>query len=188
MQIGSIEKLSGEIECDETYIGGRSKNMHAKKRKALNMTRGYQQKKGVMGMLQRNGRVRAKVIDESDTKTLLGLIGENVETGSTVMTDDHGGYRNMSDEYIHEIINHAREYVRGNVHTNSIENFWSLLKRSLKGTYVSVSPAHLQKYVEEQVFRFNERKGKDKDRFVKMIESIGGKRLTYAELVGYEIP
>lgn len=185
MECGSFEKLSGEVECDETYIGGKSKFMHAKKRKALNMTRGYEQKTGVMGMLQRGGKVKATVIKQADTRTLLGLVNQNVEYGSTVMTDDAGGYRNMSEEdYIHEIINHAVEYVRGNVHTNSIENFWSLLKRSIKGTYVSVEPSHLQKYVEEQVFRYNERKGDDGQRFHKITSQVAGKRLTYAELTG----
>jgi transposase-like protein len=149
MTVGSIEKLSGTIEVDETYIGGKSKNMHAKKRKEIGMQRGYTVKTGVMGMVQRGGKVKAHVIKLADTETLLGSIAENVEPGSVVMTDDAGGYRKMTEEFTHEVINHAVEYVRGNVHTNSIENFWSLLKRTIKGTYISVSPAHLQKYVEE---------------------------------------
>ncbi len=186
MTVGSIEKLSGEIECDETYVGGKSKNMHVKKRKELQMTRGYKQKTGVFGMVQRGGKVKAHVIKLADTPTLLGSIAENVEVGSTVITDDHGGYRNMTDEYRHEVINHAVEYVRDTVHTNNIENFWSLLKRTIKGTYISVSPAHLQKYVEEQMFRYNERETNDQMRFVRLIESISGKRLTYSQLIGYE--
>lgn len=186
MTVGSIEKLSGEIEVDETYVGGKSKNMHAKKRKELKMTRGYEHKTGVMGLVQRGGKVRAKVIKKADTPTLLGTIAEHVEIGSTVITDDAGGYRNMTDDYTHQVINHAVEYVRGSVHTNSIENFWSLLKRSIKGTYVSVSPAHLQKYVEEQMFRFNERKTNDQIRFVMLLDHISGKRLTYTDLIGYE--
>jgi transposase-like protein len=185
MTVGSIEKLSGEIECDETYVGGKGKNMHAKRKKEMQMTRGYEHKTGVMGMVQRGGKVKAKVIKKADTETLQGLINENIEAGSTVITDDAGGYRKMTEEYTHQVINHAVEYVRGSVHTNSIENFWSLLKRSIKGTYVSVSPAHLQKYVEEQMFRFNEREVNDQIRFVRLIELISGKRLTYSQLIGY---
>lgn len=137
-----------------------------------------------MGMVQRRGRVKAKVIKRADSETLLGLIGENVEAGSIVMTDDHGGYRKMADDYVHEVINHTHAYVRGNIHTNGIENFWSLLKRTIKGTYVSVAPEHLQKYVEEQVFRYNEREGNDGERFVEVVSQIVGKRLEYKQLIG----
>ena len=140
----------------------------------------------VQTKVQRDGKVKAKVIKLADTPTLLGAIAENVEPGSVVITDDHGGYRKMTEEYTHEIINHAVEYVRGNVHTNNIDNFWSLLKRTIKGTYISVSPAHLQRYVEEQMFRYNEREGNDQIRFVRLIELISGKRLTYSQLNGYE--
>lgn len=184
MQSGSLEKLSGEVECDETYIGGLGKNMHVSKRKTLKIMTGGSSKTAVMGMVQRQGRVKAQVIKLADAQTLLGHISDNVELGSTVITDAFPSYRKMSDEYIHEVINHSVEYVRGNVHTNSIENFWSLLKRAVKGTYVSVAPEHLQKYVEEQTFRYNGRKGNDKDRFLTAIESVTGKRLTYNELIG----
>ncbi|MEZ5346144.1 MAG: IS1595 family transposase, partial [Pyrinomonadaceae bacterium] len=186
MESGSLEKLSGEVECDETYVGGKAVNMHKKKRKALQIRTGGSGKTAVMGIVQRQGRVRAKVIKLANTETLLGMIGDNVEVGSTVMTDDHGGYRKMSAEYRHHIINHTIEYVRDNIHTNSIENFWSLLKRTIKGTYVSVAPEHLQKYVEEQAFRYNEREGNDKDRFLEALNSISGKRVTYLQLIGYE--
>lgn len=186
MDNGSLEKLSGEVECDETYIGGKSINMHAKKRKEAKMTTGYTTKSAVMGMVERRGRVKAKVIKAADTATLLGHIGENVEARSIVMTDDHGGYRKMTEEYIHEVINHTHEYVRGNVHTNSIENFWSLLKRTIKGTYVSVAPEHLQKYIEEQSYRYNTRKKNDQYRFLGVLKSVSGKRLTYQQLTGYE--
>jgi transposase-like protein len=186
MEVGTIEKLSGEVECDETYIGGLSKNMHFRKRKAVQMKTGGSSKTAVMGMLERKGRVKGKVIKLADTPTLLGNIGKHVEIGSTVYTDDHGGYRNMSAEYIHEVINHAVEYVHGHIHTNGIENFWSLLKRTIKGTYVSVDPSHLQSYVVEQEFRYNEREGNDQSRFFALIQSISGKRLTYAQLIGYE--
>ena len=139
-------------------------------------------KTAVMGMVERKGKVRAKVIQLADTETLQNAINENVEPGSVVMTDGHGGYRKMSDEYVHEVIDHAIEYVRDHIHTNGIENFWSLLKRTIKGTYVSVEPHHLNRYVTEQAFRYNERKVKDGDRFSMTVKNIIGKRLTYKEL------
>jgi transposase-like protein len=135
-------------------------------------------------MIQRGGKVRAKVIKQANNATLQSLIHDNVEYGSTVITDDAPAYRKMIEEYEHEVINHAIEYVRGNIHTNGIENFWSLVKRSIKGTYVSVEPSHLQKYVGEQVFRYDERKGNDGERFHKITGQVSGKRLTYAELTG----
>lgn len=183
---GSLEKLSGEVECDETYIGGLAKNMHKSKREKNIKGRGMNSKTAVMGMLSRTEprKIKAKVIAWADTVTLNENINEHIETGSTVITDDHGGYRKMSEEYRHEVINHAVEYVNGTIHTNSIENFWSLLKRTIKGTYVSVEPFHLQKYVEEQVFRFNERKGNDGQRFLTALNQVAGKRLTYADLTG----
>jgi transposase-like protein len=183
---GSIEKLSGDVEVDETFIGGLGKNMHLKKRKGVKMMTGGSSKTAVMGIVQRRGRVKAQVIKSTDRETLHTAIEENVEPGSTVMTDAHRGYQQMSEDFKHEVINHTVEYVRDNVHTNNIENFWSLLKRTIKGTYVSVSPEHLQKYVEEQMFRYNEREGSDQQRFVSLVELISGKRLTYAQLIGYE--
>ena len=186
MQVGSIERLSGEIEVDETFVGGLGKNMHRSKRKELNIKPGGSSKTAVMGMVQRRGRVKAKVIKRTTRETLHGEIEASVEAGSTVMTDEFPAYRQMSEDYIHEVVNHSREYVKGNIHTNSIENFWSLLKRTIKGTYISVAPEHLQAYVTEQVFRYNEREGNDQQRFVALLESISGKKLTYTELIGYQ--
>ncbi len=184
MQNGTIEKLSGEVEADETFIGGLAKNMHKAKRKEKIQGRGSVGKTAVFGVLERKGRVLAKVIEKTDKETLHNQVKEQVEQGSNLFTDEWLSYRGLDENYIHEVINHSIEYVRDNVHTNGIENFWSLLKRTLKGTYVSVEPFHLSKYVDEQVFRFNERKGKDKDRFLGVLKSIGGKRLTYNELIG----
>ena len=186
MQVGSIEKLSGEIEVDETFVGGLGKNMHRSKRKELNIKPGGSSKTAVMGMVQRRGRVKAKVIKRTTRETLHGEIEASVEAGSTVMTDEFPSYRQMSEDYVHEVVNHSREYVKGNIHTNSIENFWSLLKRTIKGTYISVAPEHLQAYVTEQVFRYNEREGNDQQRFVALLESISGKKLTYTQLIGYQ--
>lgn len=190
---GTIEKMSGTIEMDEAFIGGDAKNMHQSKRQRFQprWTRQHkvrEHKTAVFGMVQRGGKVRAKVIAKGNnpkTEDVMPLIEANIEQGSEVFTDQAAIYRKLYEQYVHDSVNHAVEYVRGNVHTNSIENFWSLLKRTIKGTYVSVSPSHLQKYVEEQMFRYNEREGNDQYRFVRMIESISGKRLTYAALIGY---
>jgi transposase-like protein/IS1 family transposase len=187
MEVGSIEKLSGTLEADETYIGGDAKNMHVKERKRRVKTAGSPaHKSAVLGMVQRQGRVSAKVVVSRDAETIRNFVTERAEPGSHIMTDEWRGYHNLHDLYVHSVVNHAIEYVRENVHTNSIENFWSLLKRSIKGTYVSVAPEHLQAYIEEQSFRYNERKGTDLTRFLGMIKSISGKRLTYAQLIGYE--
>ena len=187
MEAGSIEKLSGTVEADETYVGGDAKNMHRTKRKRFEARYTRQvkdHKTAVFGMIQRGGKVRAKVISGVRTKDVVPVIQENIEANSEVFTDQAVIYRDLYENYVHATVNHSVEYVRGNVHTNSIENFWSLLKRSIKGTYVSVSPAHLQRYVEEQMFRFNEREGNDQFRFLRLIESISGKRLTYSQLIG----
>jgi transposase-like protein len=184
MQSGSFEKLSGNVEVDETFIGGKAKNMHKAKREAIIQGRGSVGKTAVMGLLERKGRVLAKVIERTDRETLHSEVKANVEKDSNLFTDEWRSYRGLDADYIHEVINHGVEYVRGNIHTNGIENFWSLLKRTIKGTYVSVEPFHLGRYLDEQMFRFNERKGKDKDRFINVAKSIGGKRLTYKELIG----
>jgi transposase-like protein len=180
--------LAGTIEMDETFIGGKLKNMHEKKRKALGgKKRGVVGKAIVVGMLERKGRVRAEVVYERTQPVLHGLIAKHVEEGSTLMTDEWGGYKGT--EFQHEIINHANAYVRGLVHTNGIENFWSLLKRGINGTYVSIEPFHLFRYIDEQAFRYNNRATKDNplndaDRFALVVSQIVGRRLTYKELTG----
>jgi transposase-like protein len=182
MKTGSFEKLAGNVECDETFIGGKAKNMHKHKREAIIKGRGSVGKTAVFGALERKGRVLAKVIERTDRATLHAEVKEKVETGANLFTDEWRSYCGLDESYIHEVINHSIEYVKGNVHTNGIENFWALLKRTLKGTYVSVEPFHLERYLDEQTFRFNERKGKDKDRFLKAVGSISGKRLNYKQL------
>jgi transposase-like protein len=179
MKTGSFEKLSGDVECDETFIGGKAKNMHKSKREKKIQGRGSVGKTAVVGMLRRKGEVRAKVIESVDRETLHNEVKNNVECGSNLYTDEWRAYRGLDEDYIHEVINHAECYVKDHVHTNGIENFWSLLKRTISGTYVSVEPFHLGRYIDEQSFRFNERKGKDKDRFLKAVSQISGKRLTY---------
>ena len=136
-------------------------------------------------MLQRGGKVRATVIEDRHKPTLHGHVNANVEAGSNVFTDELVAYWGLDEKYVHQIINHAEQYVRGNVHTNGMENFWSLLKRGLNGTYVSVEPFHLFRYIDEQAFRFNNRKGMDDfDRFKLAVSQIVGKRLTYKQLTG----
>lgn len=189
MQTGTFEKLSGTVEVDETFIGGKARFMHKSKREAKFSGRGAVGKVAVMGLLERNGKVRAKVLADRNRDTLFGEIKSHVEGGANVITDEYSSYRGLAAEgtFIHNVINHAEKYVEGNVHTNSIENFWSLLKRSLKGTYVSVEPFHLFRYLDEQTFRFNERKGKDADRFVQTVKQVAGKRLTFDELTGKKL-
>lgn len=188
MKTGSFQKMSGECEADETFIGGLAKNMHAHKREKVITTRGPHAKTAVVGILQRSrgenpSRIRAAVIRNVQRRTLHGMIHDTVATGSILYTDAWRAYRGLGG-YTHEMVDHAIEYVRGRVHTNGIESFWSLLKRSIRGTYVSVEPFHLGRYVDEQAFRFNERKGSDADRFATALRGILGRKLTYRELTG----
>jgi transposase-like protein len=184
MQMGTFEKLSGEVEVDETYIGGKARFMHKSKREAKIQGRGSVGKVAVMGLLERNGKVRAKVIGDTTRETLHAEVKEHVEAGAEVHTDQFGAYRGLEQDYIHNVINHAERYVDGNVHTCNIDNFWSLLKRGIKGTYVSVEPFHLFRYLDEQSFRFNNRKATDAERFRAVISLIQGKRLEYKQLIG----
>jgi transposase-like protein len=184
MENGTFKKLSGTVEVDETAIGGLSKNMHKWKReRRINHPGQHSGKVLVMGLLERHGEAIVRVIPDVEGKTLKGHIRNHVEAGSEVFTDGFGGYKGMTD-YVHDFVQHSEEYVRGRVHTNGIENFWCLLKRMIKGTYVSVEPFHLFRYLDEQSFRFNTRKGTDADRFVKAAAALTGKRLTYDELIG----
>jgi len=183
MQDGSLGKLIGNVEVDETFIGGLARNMHASKRHKLSRN-GIVGKVAVMGLLERQGKVKTVIVDGLNQGHLQPKVREHVEHGANVFSDAHGGYTGLESSYIHSVINHAETYVMGNVHTNGIENFWSLLKRTLKGTYVSVEPFHLFRYLDEQTFRFNTRKGSDADRFVKAAAALTGKRLTFNELIG----
>ena len=184
MQTGTFEKLSGQVEVDETYIGGLARNMHRDKSdKKINGT-GGSGKVAVMGLLERDGKVRAKVIEKANQETLQGEVRRHVEQGAELFTDGWKGYNGLHADYIHKVIDHAEKYVDGQIHTCGIDNFWSLLKRTIKGTYVSVEPFHLFRYLDEQSFRFNTRTGKDAERFIETAKSVAGKRLTYKELTG----
>jgi transposase-like protein len=180
-------KLSGEVEVDETFIGAKARNMHAdvKARKLQGRRGGTQGKAIVAAVLERGGRVRAKVVDKRRKNQLQALVRDNVEPGSALYSDALKSYDGLAGEYEHQVVDHAVEYVRENVHTNGMENFWSLLKRGIGGTYVSVEPYHLFRYVDEQAFRFNNRKELDyAGRFSLAVSQITGKRLTFAELTG----
>lgn len=186
MRLGTIEKMDGECEADETFVGGLAKNMHPRRREKAITRTGGADKTAVLGILQRSrtgllSRVRAGVIPNTMRNTLHGAINATVVPGSTLYTDRYRSYRTITG-YDHHMIDHAVEYVNGRIHTNGIEGFWSLLKRAIKGTYISVEPFHLGRYVDEQVFRFNERKGSDADRFNAALRRVTGKRLTYREL------
>ena len=188
------------VEADETFVGGKLKNMHRDRRARFaaksGHAGGWTGKAVVMGMLDREARkVRAKVVPDTKRDTLHPELLKNVKYGSKLYTDDAVGYDKLQLRYIHEVINHAETYVRGQVHTNGMENFWSLLKRGLKGTYVAVEPFHLDRYLDEQVFRYNNRATRDNpltdaDRFLLALSQVSGKRLTFAELTGKseEIP
>ena len=183
LSMGTINKLSGQIEADETYIGGKARNMHRAKRAAKITGTGGKDKTAVMGILERGGKVRTKVVDNTKKKTLQSEIREHVLVGSALFTDALKSYEGLN-EFQHEVIDHAVEYVRGEVHTNGLENFWSLLKRTLGGTYVSVEPFHLFRYLDEQAWRYNNRKMTDGARFDIVVRQIVGKRLTWDQLTG----
>lgn len=155
--------------------------MHKSKRFKVGDT-GFVGKVAVMGLLERHGEVRLRVVPNTRRKNLEGVIKETIEAGSNVYSDNLPSYRQLDAEYIHKVIDHAEKYVEGNVHTNGIENFWSLLKRCLKGTYVSVEPFHLFRYLDEQAFRFNKRAGNDLYRFLEVAKCLTGRRLTFEEL------
>jgi transposase-like protein len=188
MQTGSFEKFSGEVEADETYIGGKVRNMHIGRQRKRGRGTGGVGKAIVMGLLQRHGKVTAKHIPNARRHTVQAEIRAHVVPGSKVFTDALASYNGLAPDYVHEAINHAECYVRDNVHTNGMDNFWSLLKRCIKGTYVSVEPFHLFRYLDEEVFRFNNRETNDATRFLKAVRSIFGKRLTYQELIGNPQP
>ncbi len=189
MQSGSfLKQLSGQVEIDETFIGGKARNMH-KSVKARRVRGGGAHTSGkiaVMGLLERHGEVRAVVVPNTRRSSLDPHIRANIELGSQIFSDSLLSYDHLNDAkaYMHKVINHAERYVDGQIHTNSIENFWSLLKRTIHGTYVCVEPFHLFRYLDEQSFRFNTRRGNDSERFNRAMGQVTGKRVTYSELTG----
>lgn len=189
LQDENFGKLGGEIEVDETFIGGLSRNMHPSKRAQRITGTGGKDKTPVMGILERGGKVRTSVIANRRKKALQAKVREHVSAGSAIFTDALQSYEGLNREYAHQVIDHAVAYVDGKIHTNGMENYWSLLKRGIKGTYVSVEPFHLFRYLDEQSFRFNYRATNDNpmndgDRFDRVMRQIVGKRLTWDKLTG----
>src|SRR5450759_533149 len=187
MQTQTFDKLSGQVEIDETYIGGKARIQHEYKRKHIGT--GGVGKAAVMGLLERHGpdghsTVRTQVVPNVRRKVLGPEVRENVALGTEVFTDALSSYRDLGTDYIHNVIDHAESYAEGQIHTNGLGHFWSLLKRSIKGTYISIEPFHLFRYLDEQAFRFNNREMSDSQRFAKVAGSVLGKRLTYSELTG----
>jgi transposase-like protein len=187
MRTKSFDRMTGEVEVDETFVGGLGKNMHAKRKRALGGSGLALNKTVVIGALERGedgraSRVNAEVIPDREHGIMRNYVRETVEPGATLYSDKHGAYSTLGDTFDHASIDHITEYVRGRVHTNGIENFWTLLKRGLKGTYVHADPEHLHRYVDERVFTFNERDRGDLGRFVSVLRACAGRRLTYAEL------
>jgi transposase-like protein len=184
MQDGTFEQLSGEVEADETFVGPKARSILRYGDKSKKSRGPTYRKTVVMGIRERGGKVRAMVVPDTKRQTLLPKVFESVVPGSTVYTDAHHAYQGLRNRYVHQVINHAEKYVEGQVHTNSIENFWSVLKRTIGGTYIAPRPKHLDRYLDEQIFRFNERENTDGPRFSKAVKGVDGKRLTYKALIG----
>ncbi len=190
-------QLEGEVEVDETFIGGKARFIHAWKRAEKIHGTGGSGKVAVAGLLARHGHggkkhstVRTQVVNSRKRVELDPLVRKNVKPGSEIMTDELKSYDALAPDYVHNVINHAEAYVKGNVHTNGMENFWSLLKRAIRGTYVSVEPYHLFRYLDEEGFRFNERQHEDGDRgrFIAVLKQMVGRRITYKQLTGHDEP
>lgn len=193
---GGFNIMSGECEADETFIGGKARNMHMDVKKRRITGTGTKDKTAVMGILERgdkdkgtHSRVRTAVIPNRRKKAIHAEVKASVQAGSALYSDALLSYDGLEKEYAHKVVDHAVEYVNGKVHTNGLENFWSLLKRGINGTYVSVEPFHLFRYLDEQSFRYNNRGNcdtpvNDGQRFVMALSQITGKRLTYKHLTG----
>lgn len=195
MREGTFEKLGGEVEADEAYFGGAMQNMHESKKRRLKFERTqlHRTKAMVVGTLQRSAEpgtsvVRTSILPSASHEGMRAIVRSHVEAGSQLYTDQHAAYSPLSAEYAHQWVSHAIKYVEGRVHTNGLENFWSLVKRTIKGTYVSVDPFHLFRYLDEQSFRFNERGDNDGGRFVAVLRRVIGRRLTYSRLTGANLP
>lgn len=189
LQDESFGKFGGHVEVDETFIGGKARNMHLDKRQRRITGTGGKDKTIVFGVMERGGKVRTAVLSDRRKATLQAAVKEHVEAGAALYSDALMSYDGLAVEYAHKVVDHAEKYVDGQVHTNGLENFWSLLKRGISGSYVSIEPFHLFRYLDEQVFRYNNRATRDNplndaDRFDLAVRKLFGKRLTFAGLTG----
>ncbi len=181
--IDNDTQLNNEVEVDETYVGGKNKNRHANKKFKNSQGRSAKDKTPVVGMVERGGKVTARTVDNVKSVTLTAEIIKNVKESATLYSDEWLGYKGVSRIYDHSVVKHNQDqYVNGRVHTNTIEGFWSLLKRGIFGIYHFTSKKHLQLYVNEFVFRYNTRKGTESDRFNLLLNNIEN-RITYKELI-----
>jgi len=186
MEVEGIDKFDGPSEADTSYIGGKAANMHAGRKARVIRGRGTTGKTAIHGVLQRGdvSQVRTQVIGSDDAAVVVPLVRRHVRYGAHVYTDSARSYGELALTHWHKAVDHTKRYVEGEIHTNGLENFWSLLKRALNGTYVSVAPFHLYRYAAEQVFRFNNRVTSERLRFERTLRQIGGKRLTFRVLTG----
>lgn len=178
-------ELSRECEGDETFVGGKARNVHVSKRQRRITGTGGKDKTAVMGMLERGGKIRASIVPNRKKKASQAEVKKHVEAGSALYTDALLSYEGLASDYAHQMIDHAVQHVGGQVHTNGLENFWSLLKGGINGIYVSVEPFHLFRYLDEQAFKYSHRKDMtDGDRLDLAVRRIAGERLTYDHLTG----
>ena len=188
MQDKTATKLAGEVEVDESFIGGKARNMHREKRERVITGTGGKDKAIALGMVERGGKVRTFAVPNRRKHELHGKIRENITAGTALFSDSLQSYNGLSADYKHAVVDHAIEYARGNVHTNTMENFWSLVKRQLHGTYISVEPFHLFRYLDEQSFRYNGCKLSDAERFAIVCSQVADRRLTWDRLTGKDKP
>jgi len=182
MESRTFLKLSGTVEVDETYVGGGAKFMHKSARERRLTGRGGVDKTPVHGVVQRGGPIRAEVLEEATRLRLQSNVRRWVAEGSNVYSDEAKAYAGLDKYFGHKAVNHSVEYVSGDVHTNTVENFWSLLKRALKGTQIHVDPEHLHRYVTERASAYNHRTETDLSRMRIAVSGVSGRRLTYAAL------